>query len=77
MNRILGLDDSPQNSSHARFRDGPGFQSATRHESTADSGEHDRIEHGAEIFVIRTIDENGGCPIECERTLAKVLASLP
>jgi hypothetical protein len=60
VNRVLGLADGSQNSSYARLRHGPGFQSAARHESTADSGKHDRIEEGAEIFVIWTIDENGG-----------------
>ena len=63
MNRVLGLlglDDGSQNPCHARLRHGPGFQGAARHESTADSGKHDRIEEGAEILVIWTIDENGG-----------------
>jgi len=60
VNRVLGLDDSSQNSSHTRLRNGPGFQSAARHESTAHGGKHHRVEQGAEILVIRTIDENGG-----------------
>jgi beta-lactamase class D len=58
VNRVFGLDDGAQNASHARLRHGPGFQSAARHESTADRGKHNRVEEGAEFFVVRTIDEN-------------------
>jgi hypothetical protein len=58
VNRVFGLDDGAQNASHTRLRHGPGFQRAARHESTTDRGKHNRVEEGAESFVIRTIDEN-------------------
>ena len=77
VNRVLGGGNSTQNSRHARFGYGPGFQGATRHESAADRGKYGRVKEGTEVFIIWTVDKNGGGSLERERTLAELLASLP
>jgi hypothetical protein len=69
--------ESLHHSHYTGFRDGPRFQCAARHESTADSGKHNRIKERTKLFVIRSINENGGCSIERERTVTEMLASVP